>query len=198
MESSYLDIDLHLEEIKHLFVDPELNPFAYQRLQISGAEEAANHLRTKKRKVDRIRLTVFLPSDQIEPDLQSRTTDALSRYCDFKISENQRRLEIERAAGWRAVTIGLIFSALCLLVAITVHRLGTLDDALFAVFVGLLAILIWMAIWNPAEAFLYGLQPYKLEIRTYKALKNAEIIIKDEPQLTASTDRGFQALVRDR
>ncbi len=71
METSYLDIDLHLEEIKHLFVDPELNPFAYQRLQISGAEEAANYLRTKKRKVDRIRLTIFLPSEQIEPDLQT-------------------------------------------------------------------------------------------------------------------------------
>ena len=189
MESSYLDIDLHLEEIKHLFVDPELNPFAYQRLQISGAEEAANHLRTKKRKVDRIRLTIFLPSDQIEPDLQSRSAEALSMYCDFKISENQRRLEIERAAGWRAVTIGLTFSALCLLVALTVFRLGILDDTLFAVFVGFLTILIWMAIWDPAEVFLYELQPYKLEIRTYKSLKNAEVIIKDETQLIASTGK---------
>ena len=186
MESSHLDIDLHLEEIEHLFLDPELNPFAYQRLQISGAEEAANYLRTKKREVDRIRLTISLPGEQIEPDLQSRTADALSRYCDFKISENQRRLEIERAAGWRGVTIGLIFSALCLLVALAVYLLGALDDALFAVFVGFLSILIWMAIWNPAEAFLYGLQPYKLEIRTYKALKNAEVIIEDETQLIAS------------
>ena len=198
MESSHLDIDLHLEEINHLFVDPELNPFAYQRLQISGAEEAANYLRTKKREVDRIRLTIFLPSEQIPPDLQSRTADALSRYCDFKISENQRRLSIERAAGWREVTIGLIFSALCLLVALTVYLLGALDEALFAVFVGFLSILIWMAMWNPAEAFLYGLQPHKLEIRTYKALKNAEVIIKDEPQLIASAGRGFQALVQDR
>jgi hypothetical protein len=37
-----------------------------------------------------------------------------------------------------------------------------------------------MAIWNPGETFLYGLQPYKLEIRTYKALKDAEIVIKKE------------------
>jgi hypothetical protein len=190
MESPNLDIDLHLEEIKHLFVDPELNPFAYQRLQISGAEEAANYLRTKKRKVDKIRLTIFLPGDQIEPDLQSRTADALSRYCDFKISEKQRQLEIERAAGWRGVTVGLIFSALCLLVVLMIYRSGILHDVLLAVFVGFISILIWMAIWTPAEAFLYGLQPYKLEIRTYKALKNAEVIIKDESQLIASAGKG--------
>jgi hypothetical protein len=180
MESSYLDIDLHLKEIKHLFVDPELNPFENQRLQISGVEEAAHYLRTKERKVDKIRLNIFLSSEKIEPDLQSRTADALSRYCDFKILENQHQLKIERAAGWRAVMIGLIFSALCLLIVLVVFLLGTLDDTLFVVFGGFFTILIWMAIWNPAEVFLYGLQPYRLEIKAYKALKNAEVVIKEE------------------
>jgi hypothetical protein len=180
MESSYLDIDLHLKEIKHLFVDPEMNPFEDQRLQISGAEEAANHLRTKERKVDKIRLNIFLPGGQIDPDLQSRTKDALSRYCDFKILQNQRQLEIERAAGWRAVMIGLIFSAVCLLMVSVIYLLGPLSETLLVIFVGFFTILIWMAIWNPAEAFLYGLPPYRLEIRTYEALKNAEVAIKEE------------------
>ena len=83
MVSSYLDIDLHLKEIKYLFVDPELNPFENSELQISGVEEAANFLRIRKRKVGKIKLNIFLPLDQINSDLQSRTTDALSRYCDF-------------------------------------------------------------------------------------------------------------------
>jgi hypothetical protein len=78
-------IDLHLKEIKHPFVDPEFNPFKNHKLQISGAEDAANHLRTKEWKVDKIRLNIFLPGGQIDPGLQSRTKDALSRYCDFKI-----------------------------------------------------------------------------------------------------------------
>jgi hypothetical protein len=180
MESSYFDIDLHLKEIKHLFVDPELNPFENQRLQIAGMEEAAHYLRTKERKVDKIRLKIFLPSEKIEPDLQSRTSDAVSRFCDFKIMENQHQLKIERAEGRRAVMIGLVFSALCLLTILVVFLLGTLDDTLFVVFGGFFTILIWMAIWNPAEVFLYGLQPYKLEIRAYTALKKAEIVIKDE------------------
>ena len=180
MVSSYLDIDLHLKEIKHLFVDPELNPFENQRLQTSGSEEAANYLRIKERKVDNIRLNIFLPSEQIEPDLKSRTADALSRYCDFKILQNQRQLEIERSAGWRAVMIGLIFSAVCLLIVLMVNLLGPISDTLLVVFVGFFTILIWMAIWNPAEAFLYGLPPYRREIKTYKALKNAEVVIKEE------------------
>lgn len=180
MVPSYLDIDLHLKKIRHLFVDPELDPFENQRLQISGMEEAVHHLRTKKRKIGRIRLNIFLPRDQIEPDLQRRTKDAISRYCDFKITENQHQLKIERAAGRRAVMIGLIFSALCILIVLVVFSLGTLDDTLFVVFGGFFTILIWMAIWNPAEVFLYGLQPYKLEIKAYEALKNAEVVIKED------------------
>jgi hypothetical protein len=179
MESSYLDIDLHLKEIKHLFVDPEMNPFEDQRLQISGIEEAANHLRIKERKVDKIRLNIFLPGGQIDPGLQSKTADALSRYCDFKILQNRHQLEIERAAGWRAVMIGLVFSVICLLMISIIYLLGPLSETLLVVFVGFFTILIWMAIWNPAETFLYGLPPYRREIKIYENLKNAEVVIKE-------------------
>jgi hypothetical protein len=60
------------------------------------------------------------------------------------------------------------------------YLMGQFSETLLVVFVGFFTILIWMAIWRPAEAFLYGLQPYKLEIRTFEALKNAEVVIKEE------------------
>jgi hypothetical protein len=180
MVSSYLDIDLHLTEIKYMFVDPELNPFENPELQISGVEEAANFLRIRKRKVGKIKLNIFLPLGQINSDLQSKTVDALSRYCDFMIHQNQRQLEIGRAEGWRAVLIGLIFAAICLLMIAVAYLMGQFSETLLVIFVGFFTILIWMAIWRPAEAFLYGLQPYKLEIRTFEALKNAEVVIKEE------------------
>jgi hypothetical protein len=178
--TSILDIDLHPENIKQLFLDPELDPFENERLQISGAEEAANFLRTKKRRETKVRLNIFLPAEQVDSDLQRKTVDALSRYCDFKITQNQRQLEIEQTEGRRAIMIGLIFAALCLLMVTVVYFLGPLSDTLFMIFGGIFTILIWMAIWNPGETFLYGLQPYKLEIRTYQALKDAEIVIKKE------------------
>jgi hypothetical protein len=59
-------------------------------------------------------LNIFLPQAQIEFDLRRKTADALPRYCDFKVLENQRQLEIEWAEGRRAVMMGLIFSASCL------------------------------------------------------------------------------------
>jgi len=178
--NSILDIELHLRKIKHLFFDPELDPFENERLQISGIEEAVNFLRTKKRIESKIRLNIFLPLEQIDSNLQQKTADALSRYCDFKIALIQRQLEIERTEGKRAVMIGLIFAALCLLMLAVVSILGPLSDTMFVIFCGFFTILIWMAIWNPAEAFLYGLPPYKLEIRAYRALKDAEIVIKKE------------------
>lgn len=180
MASPHLDINLHLKEIKYLFIDPELNPFEDQGLQLSGAEEAANILRTKERIVGKIRLNIFLPQGQIEHDLQRKTADALSRYCDFKVLENQRQLEIGRAEGRRAMMIGLVFSTICLLMIFFIHLWGPISEALRVVFSGFFTILIWMAIWNPAEVFLYGIQPYKREIKAYNALKNAEIVIKEE------------------
>ncbi len=178
--SSHSDIDLHLLEIKHLFVDPELNPFEDKELQLSGAEEAANLLRTKKKIAGNIRLNIFLPKDQIEPDLRRKTEDALIKYCDFKVLENQRQLEIGRAEGWRAVMIGMIFSFICLLMIIAVQLIGPISEPLLVVFVGFFTILIWMAIWNPFEVFLYGLQPYRREIMAYEALKSAEVVIREE------------------
>src|SRR3974390_2882028 len=127
--SSYEDIDLHLKEIKYMFVDPELNPFEEHRLQISGAEEAANFLRTEERAIGKIRLNIFLPKVQIEPNLQSKTADALSKYCDFKILQNLRLLKIERARGLRAVRIGwLMFFSICLIVLFVVYLLGPLSE----------------------------------------------------------------------
>ncbi len=67
-----LDIDLHLKEIKYLFVNPELNLSIARGLQLSGAEEAANLLRTKERRVEMIRLNIFLPQGQIKPGLQEK------------------------------------------------------------------------------------------------------------------------------
>ena len=179
-ESSYLEIDLHLEETEDLFVDPEINPLQKQRLQISGAEEAANFLRTKKRKLSKIRLIIYLPRQQLNDSLQNRMTEALSRYCDFKILQNQLQLQIEQANGLRAVMIGLIFSAICILMVLIVQLKGRLNEMQLVVFAGFFTILIWMAIWTPAEAFLYGLPPIKREIQIYKTLKNAEIVIKEE------------------
>ena len=180
VSSSSIDIDMHLQNIDQLFVDPGLNPFENSRLQISGIEEAANHLRIRKKLADTIRLNIFLPQSQINSDLQSRTIDALDKYCDFKINQNQIQLEMGRAEGWRSVMIGIIFCAICLSMIIAVSFLQTISDAELVIFVGFFTILIWMATWNPAEAFLYGLQPFRLEIRNYKALKNAEVMIKEE------------------
>ena len=76
--------------------------------------------------------------------------------------------------------IGLGFSTICLLLIFLIRFFGVLTDAGLIVSMGFFTILIWMAIWNPAETFLYGLHPYKTEIRNYKAMKSAEILIEEE------------------
>lgn len=179
--SSYQDIDLHIKEIKYLFLDPELDPFKERRLQTSGVEEAASFLKAKERTIGKIRLNIFIPRDKIEPYLQNKTADALSRYCDFKILQNMRQLEIERAAGFRSLIIGgLIFLIIVLLVLSVVYFLGPLSENILSLLDNFFTVLIWIAIWNAAEIFLYGFHPYELEIKAYRALKNAEVVIIEE------------------
>jgi len=127
-----------------------------------------------------VRLNIYLPPEQIKPQLEAKVRDALKRYCDFKIEENQSRLKIERSLGRRSALIGLAFSAVCVAILLVVYWLGSLSDFGFVIFNGLFVILIWMAIWNPAETFLYGLQPFKIEIKVYSSLWEAELFIKEE------------------
>jgi hypothetical protein len=181
MTSSYLDLNLHLKEIRDLFVDPELDPFENKCLQTSGVEEALNYLRMKRKITDRIRMNIFLPRDQIDHDTQSKTVEALARFCDFKILQNQKQLVIGQAEGRRSIMIGLGFFALCGLLVFLIRFFSIMESQTgLIISIGFFTILIWMAIWNPAETFLYGLQPYKLEIRNYQALKNAKIMIEEE------------------
>lgn len=178
--SSYY-IDLHLLEIKYLFADPELNPFNEKNLQVSGAEEAANFLRIKGRTMAKVRLNIFLPKGQIKPGLKRKTADAISRYCDFMISRNQRLLEIEQEAGMRAAKIGvLIFLAICLIVLSVIYFLGPQSEDLLGFFENFFTLFFWIAAWTVLDIFLYELYPYKLEIKVYKALKNAEVSIMEE------------------
>ncbi len=70
-----LDICLHLKEIKYLFVNPELNPFDCQRASIIWSRRSGKPLRTKERRVEMIRLNIFLPQGQIKqikPGLQEK------------------------------------------------------------------------------------------------------------------------------
>jgi hypothetical protein len=179
MDGELCRIDLHLREIGELFTNPEPNPFLEKPLRSSGVEEAANCLRLKGGK-GRARLNIYLPPEQIEPQLETKVRRALERYCDFKIEENQCQLKIERSLGRRSALIGLVFSGICVAILLVVYVLGSLSDFGFVIFNGLFVILIWMAIWNPAETFLYGLQPFKVDIKVYSSLREAELSFEEE------------------
>ncbi|NPV63522.1 MAG: hypothetical protein HPY61_13025 [Methanotrichaceae archaeon] len=178
MVAEVCSIDLHLQDIGELFVSPEPDPFQERKLRSSGVEEAANILRIKGGKA-RARLNIHLPAERMEPGLETKVRGALERYCDFKIEENQSRLKIERSLGRRSAFIGLAFSGICVAILLVVFLLGSLSDLGFVIFNGLFVILIWMAIWNPAETFLYGLQTFRVDIRVYSALREAELSFEE-------------------
>jgi hypothetical protein len=172
-------IALHLDDINHLFIEPELNPFLNCRLYNSGIEEIISTLRREKSIKD-IQLRVFIPEEQITPDLARETKDALETYGEYQIGENQNELDVLRNNGWRALFLGIF-------VVVAVYLLGGLiteQEFIPKVTGGILleglTILSWVMIWHPLGIFLYDLSPYRQNIRTYRAISRAEVFIESE------------------
>jgi hypothetical protein len=98
-----------VRELEHLFVDPPKNPFSSYEVEImgesglkrivrllsstsAGALAPFYHVGHKYK-----RIIVLLPPAVIQPDAtQQQARDALTRYCDLKIADNQKELFITR------------------------------------------------------------------------------------------------------
>jgi uncharacterized YccA/Bax inhibitor family protein len=129
-----------------------------------------------------------LPPDQIKPDLQSQVINAVRRYAEAKIAQNNASIRISR---WRSV-IGLclailIAAALLTFLAImTQTLLSSASDTVIGVVAGLVTIFIWSTVWNPWDRLVYEwIEPWR-ENRILRSLIQMEIVV----QPGATTEEG--------
>jgi len=181
------DILIRIDTIDQLFNEASINPFSDKPIVILGEaglpytirQELGRGLRSWKGK----RLVIQLPPNQVGPDLQSQVVNAVRKYAQAKIEQNNASIRISR---WRSV-IGLCLAILIaaalltFLAIVTQTLLSSASDAVIGIFAGLVTIFIWSTVWNPWDRLVYEwIEPWR-ENRILRSLSNTEIIVQPEP-----------------
>ena len=178
------EITLQLDDIQDLFADPEPGSERY----VSGMDYLYSELKTsspRERLHEKVKLTIELPREKITEGLVERTREKVKRYCRFKIEENHKELIALHHQGVSSLWMGLIVLLICLALAFTftvvaqvgIHKLLAglfqMGAVLFAASAG------WVALWQPAEIFLYDWWPLRRDMRIYALIAEADLVIRE-------------------
>jgi hypothetical protein len=177
----YSEITIHLDNIHDLFKQPAEDPFSKANF-ISGIELIKSGLTsTILKSQERLKATIFLPKESIEPGLSEKTTNAVRRYCQFKVLRNKRAMTSLRRQALMALLLGILFLVSGLLLSQFLERVTFLPPFLSALFSDGFVIAFWVILWRPVDFFLFELWPFWREDRVYKHMMTMEINVAEEP-----------------
>lgn len=167
------EITLNLDDIRELFLAPELDPFAGRSHAESGMDRMLHQLRARPRGA--VRARIVLPHSQLAPDLESRCREALQCYCDTRIGQLTDQSVSLRREGYATLASGSVFLAACILGSTIVAEPVHLPDILGRFLNEGFVIAGWVALWYPLDALLYLRWPVHRDRRLYEALKTMEM-----------------------
>ena len=185
-ELTLQQMTMKLDDISHLFVAPEFDPFSDQEAELLGQPALEYVLRqlgpATVRKQQPLRLTVQLPPDKLTPDLKTRADQALTRFCTAHIADREAQLRVLRWNGWHSLPPAIIALAVCLiLTALFLNNTFAFVPVLLSQLLGQgFSIVSWVVLWHPVEAFLYDPIPLRREIAALRYVSTLELLI--EPQ----------------
>jgi hypothetical protein len=181
------NLTIKLDDIAHLFVAPEFDPFSDQETELLG-QPAFVYLVRKlgpdlMKKSQPISLTVQLPPEKITPDLKPRVEAALRRFCDVRRADNGAQLRILRSNGLRSLPSAIIALGLCLALSYLFlsNVLTFLSPAVNELLGQGFGIVSWVVLWHPVEAFLYDPIPLHRENSVLRYLATTNITIEPQP-----------------
>lgn len=178
------DVALTLRDLRDLFREPELDPFAGEDTDESGIDRLLDILKADDRwRRSEFRLTLSIPEAEITPDVELKIRRAMGRYCDGQIQYNRRKLTQVRTEGRRSLRIGGLFLAACLGLAALAETLFRDEGLLGTLVVEGLFIAGWVGLWQPVDLLLYAWWPYADEIKLHEKIRRMELIVKAAPGL---------------
>ncbi|HEU5228702.1 MAG TPA: hypothetical protein VFU49_12880 [Ktedonobacteraceae bacterium] len=175
------EIMIHLDNIHDLFIRPIEDPFARKANFLSGVEMIRRELTATLWGLRaRVRTTIFLPEESIEPDLANQIRVAMQRYCRFKLEQNKYAMVTLRRQALMALLLGMLFLVGGVLLSQFLERITFLPPYLSTVFSDGFVIAFWVILWRPVDFFLFELWPFWKEDRIYKQMMAMEINIAEE------------------
>jgi hypothetical protein len=175
---------MRLDDVDELFEEPEVEAERY----VSGIEELYRAVKAQTRVFRRpkpYRVTIELPLGRITDGLAEEVSAKIKRYCQFKIEESQQGLKTLRLQGLDSVRVGVLVLIPCLLLGVLCTWLAQteINTVLQALVIVTAAIFIlsagWVALWMPAEFFLYDTWPFQQDMRVYQQISDAQVVISE-------------------
>jgi len=173
------EMTLHLDDIQDLFADPEPGTDRY----VSGMDYLYGEVRIYPRH-EKFKVTIELPQEKITEGLLERTRAKIKRYCQFKAEQSHKELVVLRHQGVDALKTSIVVLVPSLVVGVicTLLSQAGINNILEALFIIIAAASVlgagWVALWMPAEYFLYDGWPYKHEMRIYHQIADADFVIR--------------------
>jgi hypothetical protein len=175
-------VTLHLQSIDQLFNAPghlnlvaggvEGGAYITTGRLISGMEELILEL-TPRKVGGGVRLTVVLPSDQIEAGIYSEVLNAINRYCELRLRQTQLELTAQRREGLSALRVGSLLFLFGIGVSYVLTR-DTIPDTVQAVFGnGIFLLIAWLGLWWPLDLLVFTRGPL---VRRKKILRTLETV----------------------
>ena len=177
-------VTLDVDTVDQIFNSFDSNPFselATAALGEAALERVVTRLQFQPlQDWDNAQLVVRLPSDQVTPDLQQRLSQAIDRYCQARIEENDLQVKLGRrqhAIGMIAVTVlVLAVMAIAYLLFNTVWAgAGQTVQYLVAASISVFA---WVILWDPLEALVFDWAPPARENRALAHIKDMDVVVQ--------------------
>jgi len=169
-------IELRLNRAEEMFVLAQTDLFSEYRNYLTGVEYCISLLRSRRTRAP-VRLELSLPPSEFEDDLGGRLSTALRRYCDQRISYNQRERRAVRLGGLWSLRVGVPIVVIGYLLVIFAGRLvgATGDTDLVVDTTGW--VFVWVGVWWPLDMFFFSPLGYGRETRVLRHLRDAEISV---------------------
>jgi hypothetical protein len=179
------EVSLHLDDIQDLFTDPEPGSDRFVSGIDSIYSEVRVHTRLLKR-LDSYKVIIELPPEKITEDLLENTREKIKRYCQFKAGQSHQELIVLRHQGLDALRRSIWLALVCAVlggIATAVSQSGV-HSVLEAVLLFIVAFCVlgagWVAVWMPFEYFLYDGWPFQQQMRVYRQIAGAELVIRGQ------------------
>jgi hypothetical protein len=187
------DITLSLTTLDQLFNAPPVDPFSDSAIEArgeSGVSYLLHQLQPPRRDWADTRMIVRLPADQITPDLSSRLSAAIHRYCQARIDDNAQDIHAIRVRS----STGLgIFGAIVIVIVAAAYYVFTqvipnAPESVQAIVGATICVFAWVVLWDSLEALLFNPIPAARENRQLRRLMQLPITVEPYASTSGAPD----------
>ncbi len=120
-------------------------------------------------------MTVRLPPEQIEAGTEDRLRTGLRRYCELRLSENERTRSVVRHDGVASLGIGAALFAVGVILSaeFSTHHLP--ESVRLWLGSGVFLVVAWVGLWYPLDSLVFTGHPLARDRRALQALAEAGV-----------------------